>query len=501
MSKPEKNSQAVKSPVVFIPIAALAIWAFLGGAVATIVWAESDRDERRESVGEAHEQKQTDNAANNVVNSAVDVQSAIPDILIGLLSGDSTDIETDLAIVNENWQPSMSAMLIESMMFARNAALQNALLDVLEQNTGESFGRNTQDWYQWLWAKDEERHTHYARFKSSLYAYLDPRFAAYFNNEFDTRIRLDEVRWGGVAQDGIPPLRNPAMIAAADASYLDDDDVVFGVEINGDARAYPQRILAWHEMFVDDIGGTNYAGVYCTLCGAVILYETQHDEVQHALGTSGFLYRSNKLMYDKDTQSLWNTTWGEPVIGQLVGNDIRLARSYVVTSTWGEWRRRHPQSSVLSLQTGHQRDYGEGVAYQDYFATDKLMFDVPIKDARLKNKDEILALQFPAVTEERLAISADYLKTHPVYQHQLGSQQFVVLTDGSGANRVYETQGVVFDKYDGDVTVVDDEGNAWTLTEAQLLKADSSDTLKRLPAHRAFWFGWVAAWKDTQLVM
>ncbi|MEP1140266.1 MAG: DUF3179 domain-containing (seleno)protein [Balneola sp.] len=137
-------------------------------------------------------------------------------------------------------------------------------------------------------------------------------------------MRLDEIRWGGVRQDGIPPLRDPKMISAKEADYLGDKDVVFGIEVNGDVRAYPKRILAWHEMFVDEVGGEKLAGVYCTLCGTAILFKTEHEGVNHEIGTSGFLYRSNKLMYDKATQSLWNTLQGKPVVGPLVGKGIRL---------------------------------------------------------------------------------------------------------------------------------------------------------------------------------
>jgi len=107
--------------------------------------------------------------------------------------------------------------------------------------------------------------------------------------------------------------------------------------------------------------------------------------MSYTLGTSGFLYRSNKLMYDKQTQSLWNTLWGEPVIGPLSEKDIKLERMSVVTTTWGEWRRRHPKTKVLSLETGHERDYAEGVAYRDYFATDQLMFPVPEINSIIKH--------------------------------------------------------------------------------------------------------------------
>ncbi|MFK7857397.1 MAG: DUF3179 domain-containing protein [Granulosicoccus sp.] len=425
----------------------------------------------------------------------------IPDIFIGLITGKSDSVANDLAAIRNNWHPGMVIMTMETMQFSQNSVLRSRLLDVLEEMTGQSFGMNMNAWYQWLWARDEQRHPQYASFKSDLYAYLDPKFAAYFSDDRESRIRLDEIRWGGVAQDGIPPLRDPEMISASDADYLQDDNIVFGVAINGEKRAYPKRILAWHEMFVDDIGGTDYAGVYCTLCGALILYETQHKNVNHDLGTSGFLYRSNKVMYDKATQTLWNTTWGEPVVGPLVNEDIQLVRSHVVTTTWGEWRRRHPDTTVLSLNTGFQRDYGEGVAYRDYFATDELMFTVPSTDTRLKNKDEILALQFPEITDERLAISARFLETNTVFQHSLGARNFVVLTDSSGANRVYEAQDVTFSEFDGDTLVLDDKGRQWALSEENLQLLNGQQSLPRLPAHRAFWFGWVAVWKDTQLIM
>ena len=240
--------------------------------------------------------------------------------------------------------------------------------------------------------------------------------------------------------------------------------------------------------------------MYCTLCGAVILYKTHHDGVRHELGTSGFLYRSNKMMYDKATQSLWSTTWGRPTVGPLVGKGIELERSYVVTSTWGEWKRRHPDTTVLSLRTGFRRNYDEGFAYRDYFATDELMFTIPSTDDRLANKAEILALQFPDVTQDRLAISADYLSDKPIYSDKLGAQKFVIFTDPSGANRVYESLDVEFVSYDGDNKINDADGRSWTLTESKITR-DDGKSHARLPAHRAFWFGWQAVHQDTRLVM
>ncbi|MFT5663014.1 MAG: hypothetical protein ACI9JR_000395, partial [Gammaproteobacteria bacterium] len=370
--------------------------------------------------------------------------------------------------ISANWEASFTPMAIEVMSLAR-ADLAQRLIALLQQKTGQSIGYDTNDWFVWWWKQVPVQSVEYADFKASLYRQIDPKFDAYFSKDRESRVRMDEIRWGGVRQDGIPPLRQPKMINASEASYLDDDNVVFGIEINGDARAYPKRILAWHEMFVDTIGGTDFVGVYCTLCGAVILYKTNHNGVQHHLGTSGFLYRSNKVMYDKNTQSLWNTTWGEPVVGPLVGKNIRLKRSYLVTTTWEEWKRRHPNTTVLSIDTKHQRDYSEGVAYKQYFATDELMFSTSTPDHRLKNKDEILALTFPNISQQSMAISAEFLAKKPVYKNSFDNFKFVIFTDASGANRVYESKNIEFISYDQDITATDSSGKEWTLAEDKLV--------------------------------
>ena len=427
------------------------------------------------------------------------VAADIPGHFLTLLTNDGERREASLEVIEEHWEPSFVPMALEVLRFSRVSSKVAETVDLLERKTGQSFGYDLNAWYRWLWNTDEPRHPHYAEFKRLLYEEIDPRFAAYFADARPTRIRLDEIVWGGVRQDGIPPLRRPKMIAAQDADYLEDEHVVFAIEVNGDARAYPKRIMGWHEMFVDKVGGLPVAGVYCTLCGTMILYETRVDGTNHALGTSGFLYRSNKLMYDKKTQSLWNTLHGTPVVGPLATKEIRLPRRGIVTTTWGEWRRRHPDTTVLSLDTGHRRDYGEGAAYRDYFATDELMFSVPVLDQRLKNKDEVLGLIFPQNPGQPLAISAAHLSSNPVYHDRIGERRFVVLTDASGANRVYEANGVVFESWDRDATVRDVNGVSWTLTESKLSAADGR-VLYRIPAHRAFWFGWYSAYAHTRLV-
>ena len=424
---------------------------------------------------------------------------AVDRAFLTLVAGEEDDMVDAVDLIESTWEPSYLAMTLDVMRLIRNPAVSATLLRLVESKVGGEHGFDLGAWQRAMWNAPEARHPRYAAFKGALYGFLDPRFAAYFDAVGEPLIRLDEIVWGGVRQDGIPPLRNPAMLAAADIGYLEDDHIVFGISVNGDARAYPKRILGWHEMFVDVVGGVPVAGVYCTLCGTVILYHTEHDGVSHALGTSGFLYRSNKLMYDQATQSLWSTMRGTPLVGPLVGKGIVLDRGSVVTTTWGEWRRRHPDTKVLSLDTGHRRDYAEGAAYRDYFATDELMFQVPALDKRLRNKDEVFTVLLAAHPGQPLAISADYLAATPVHHDAIEDTALVVLTDPSGANRAYRSEDVTFTGYDGDRGVQDASGTSWTMDEHALTSEDGR-VLHRIPAQRAFWFGWYSAFPHTRLV-
>ncbi len=401
--------------------------------------------------------------------------------------------------IRENWSDQLLPYFIEIRRFLGESSRAKSFINVYEEKTGLSWN----DYYslnQYIWSKEILNTPDYARFKQVFHVQIDRRFLAYFEPDRRFEIRLDEISWGGVVQDGIPPLRKPKMLSAKDADYLEDSDIVFGIEVNGDVRAYPKRILAWHEMFVDEVGGVRLTGVYCTLCGTVIAYDSDYEGLHHVLGTSGFLYRSNKLMYDQATQSLWSTLEGVPVAGPLLGKGIELDSYGLVTTTWGEWRQRHPETSVLSLNTGHQRNYDEGVAYNDYFSNDIRMFETPFLDKRLMNKDEVLALRFAPKTEKPMAISDAFLRENTIYEGSHGGQPFVILTDLSGANRVYKRPDTLsFQEWDFKVSLTDGVGHRWKLSEAALIAEDGRQ-LSRLPAHRAFWFGWHSAFPDTTLI-
>jgi hypothetical protein len=345
----------------------------------------------------------------------------------------------------------------------------------------------------------------------------------FFPTDGGATIRLDEILWGGVRVNGIPPLDHSPVLSAAEASYLDDDNIVFGIYLNGEARAYPKRILAWHEMALDELGGVELSIVYCTLCGTVIPYDSTVGGALRKIGTSGLLYRSNKLMFDEGTNSLWSTITGEPVVGDLVGSGLRLEHYPVVTTTWAEWRDLHPDTSVLSLETGHERDYSEGAAYRGYFASDDLMFSVSQTDDRLRNKDEVLALRLTPRDREvedagaagmeqggggegrSLAIAVEYLLEHPVFELELAARSLVVVTSPGGANRVYERNETEFEaRLDEDAAgdlLHDTLGRRWRVTEdALVLEGDPDLRLARVPSYRTFWFGWYAQYPGTELI-
>ena len=214
-------------------------------------------------------------------------------LFMDLLREDQEQAVEAERVILEEWDDSYAVMLIE-LWFLAETVDQFRLLSLLERGTGQSFREDMNQWWDWIWSTNPGTHPDYAAFKAILYALIDPSFNDYFDDDTGAKIRLDEIRWGGVVRDGIPPLNLPAFTDARGARYLDDDNIVFGISINGEERVYPKRILAWHEMFKDTIGGEHFTGVYCTLCGSMILYRSTIDGEHHELGTSGFLYRSNK---------------------------------------------------------------------------------------------------------------------------------------------------------------------------------------------------------------
>ncbi len=370
------------------------------------------------------------------------------------------------------------------------------------------------DWVTWYATTDLEPPPGFRRWKGLLYSRIDEEFPSFFREDAPSTIRVEEVVWGGVALDGIPALVNSRMLPAADADYITPTELVFGVEINGDARAYPLRILDWHEMANDVVGGVPVALAYCTLCGAGVLFDTRVGDATYEFGSSGFLMRSNKLMYDRTTYTLWNQLTGEPVLGKLADGAIELKRLPVVVTRWQAWLDRHPDTQVLSLETGHLRDYTPGNPYGSYFASPATMFPAGDPAQRLPDKARIYALHIDG--QPHALATADVVRER-VVNDSVGDTPVVVIAGGpdlkgvgidrrvgpvvwdAGAEiRAYERGDQTFQPTEGAEQVRDAQGRLWRITEDALVGPDSQ-TLDRLGGHLAYWFGWVSYFPRTTL--
>lgn len=199
-----------------------------------------------------------------------------------------------------------------------------------------------------------------------------------------------EILAGGPPRDGIPALDHPATVPASQADWA-DDDLVLGIATGGEARAYPVAVLNWHELVNDTLGGEPILVSFCPLCGTGMVFDRRVAGKSRRFGVSGLLYRSDLLMYDRESASLWSQISAEAVTGRLLGQRLRLLRSK--TDEWGRWRRDHPDTTVLSRQTGHPRDY-ERSPYGGYARSRDLMFPVPA-DRRYHPKMPTLGLRIP----------------------------------------------------------------------------------------------------------
>jgi hypothetical protein len=412
------------------------------------------------------------------------------------LSEDARERREAIEWLLQNGDRGSVAVLIQLLRWLPDE--EGAVVARLEALTGGHPGPRWFDWMVWQQAHPEMApYPGYVGFLADLLAGIDPRFRRFVHVGVPHEIRVEEIAWGGVTVDGIPALDNPTMIAAHAAGYLNPDDLVFGLEINGDSRAYPLRIANWHEMVNDVVGGVPVSLAYCTLCGAGILFDARvaGRDRPFTFGSSGLLYRSNKLMYDRQTDSLWNQFTGRPVMGPLTGSGIELRVLPIVLTRWAQWRASHPETRVLSLQTGFARDYRPGAAYHDYFTSPDLMFPALFKDKRLEQKDLIFGVRAPGGVK---AWPLADLANGAVINDRVGFVDLVVIGDpqGHGA-RAYRAgehrfvRGATPDE-------ITSGGERWSVTEDGLI-GPSGESLPRLPGHVAYWFAWAGYFENAEL--
>ncbi len=372
---------------------------------------------------------------------------------------------------------------------------------VMEAIAGEKVKNPRRGWAEWIGRHQEiQPKEGYLAFKRSVFERYDLKFRGFLNPSFPFRIRPEEIEWGGVPKDGIPALDRPGFVEVGKTTFWKDEERVFGLSLGGEVKAYPHRILDAHEMANDVVGGRHVSLAYCTLCGSGILYAGDHPsrtgKPPFTFGSSGLLYRSNKLMYDRPTNSLWNQLTGEPVSGPLAESGIRLSMLPLVVTTWGEWKKEHPDTLVLDpRRTGFNRDY-EKSPYESYFESSETMFPVWLTSDRLKTKEVVFAI---IVNGSPKAYPVKLLKREGLTHDEVGGKPIVLLTNRrSGAVRAFETAGKRFKDAGGGRLVEEGRGTVWKVDEESLV-GENGEKLPRIAGHNAFWFGWYAFFPTTEI--
>ncbi len=370
-------------------------------------------------------------------------------------------------------------IISDVLRLAGDVGLVIRLNGVAEQLLDTDFA-DTTSWSEinnHLIAWDVPEPPEYLEAKRNILTALVPKWEPFFRPEAEVDWRL--VSWGGVGIDDRPfgsdepcaciaAVDAPSVTGAAEAQWLDDDAVVFGVVIGGEARAYPRQIMEVREMVNDSLGGRQFGLPYCTLCGSAQLFFT--DDVpagveRPVLRTSGLLSRSNKMMFDLNTFSLLDTFTGKAVSGPLQDLGVVLRQHSVVTTTWGDWRAGYPDTTVLTedLALGRNPDF------RSTRDADGPIFPTGEVDDRLVAHDDVLGV----IADNGRPVAFHVGAAKAVLA--TGAPVSIEIPDGVEAGAVIE---VVSDS--GGLRAVDGDG------EVQA-------------AHQAFWFAWSQFHPDTLL--
>lgn len=209
----------------------------------------------------------------------------------------------------------------------------------------------------------------------------------------DLQVPRERIRSGGPPKDGIPSLTGPKTAPVSEADFMRPDDRVVGVTVNGESRAYPIKVLNWHECYNDTLGGVPIAVVFCPLCDSVTVVDRRLNGKTYEFGISGLLYNSNVLLYDRQDDALWSQAGLIAISGPNAGRSLTHLDDWQIT-TFQRWRDGHPDSTIATLDTGYYGpDRYNATAYASYFTTDEVMFPVEPTDDRFANKYPVIGVR------------------------------------------------------------------------------------------------------------
>jgi hypothetical protein len=325
--------------------------------------------------------------------------------------------------------------------------------------------------------------------------------AAVSTQDKNSIVPLDQIVSGGPPPDGIPSIDNPKFISIQEAEeFLKGSDLIVGLKINGDTRAYPLQILVWHEIVNDIVGNTPVAVTYCPLCFTnQVFNRTMNDGQILEFGTSGKLYNSNLVMYDRTTKSLWSQAMSQSVVGKLAG--VKLERIPFDVSYWKEWKQLYPDSMVLSRDTGFSRPYGVD-PYGDYYTSKEVLFPIAKHDDRLGLKEIVIGFEnegqykaYRLQDVEKMKVINDQVNTKPISLFSVNP--FMT----RAYNPIVEGQVILqFEHNAINKTFIDKQTRSqWNFDGKAIDGQMKGKQLIRLPFDEGFWFEWIAFHPTTEL--
>ena len=309
-------------------------------------------------------------------------------------------------------------------------------------------------------------------------------------------IPLDKIKSGGPPKDGIPSIDDPKFAEISESQFVSDSDIVIGLEINGDSRAYPLFILVWHEIVNDLVGNVPVAVTYCPLCYTNQVFERIINENEVEFGTSGKLYNSNLLMYDRWTESYWSQGLGTAVTGNLTGMQLKTIPFDVIT--WGDWKKLHPDTLVLTTDTGHLRSYATD-PYGDYYTDPRIIFPVDNDDDRMHPKEIILGFNEDGIYKAYKQIDIEFHKT---INDKIGNKPLLLASLFSQNSRAFDRtlDGEILEFEFVDNKIMDSKTKSeWNYDGLAVSGPLEGNQLTRMSISPGFWFEWVAFHPQTEV--
>lgn len=329
-----------------------------------------------------------------------------------------------------------------------------------------------------------------------------------------TSIDLDELINGGPGKDGIPSVDNPKFVSQQQASrWIDGQEPVIALEVNGQARAYPIQILIWHEMVNDRIGGVPVLVTFCPLCYSAIVFDRRLNDQIYEFGVSGLLRHSDMVMYDRTTESLWQQFSGEAIVGELTGDRLKIIPSQLIS--FDQFRETWPDAEVLSKDTGHRRNYGQN-PYAGYDNINNSPFllkkDVPgeippmEKVVGVRTKEAVKGYTYSVTREKR--VLHDTVGREPIVIFHVDGMASALdnrtisrsRDDGSTGvfSPVLDDESLTFEYVNGEIkdTLT---GSTWNVSGKAVSGAYEGEQLDTRIFGDYFAFAWLVFYPDTEM--